>query len=340
MNLGANGGRRRPGAGAEILAMVLAGLVAPAVHADETFDEVVVSARKRAERAQDVPISLSEVSADELRWRSAVRVQDIVRRMPNVSTDILSPRQASLAIRGLGRNPANDALESSVGVFLDGVYLGRPGMAITDLVDIERIEVLRGPQGALFGKNATAGVLNILTARPTKEPEGWLEVTAGDLDLREVRGAASGPLGSSPFAYRVSGFATGREGYVHDTTRDEWLGELRRAGGRAQLAWEPNATTTLRLIADYSAHDETGPGYQLVDPNMYRVDGSLRTNNLVTRSERFGYAPDFPGDAGRNDADAEQRVVAENAGAALLADWNLGEFRLSSITGWRKFSYL
>jgi iron complex outermembrane receptor protein len=260
--------------------------------------------------------------------------------MPNVSTDILQPRNASLSIRGIGRNPPNDALESSVGVFLDGVYLGRPGMVITDLVDIERIEVLRGPQSALFGKNATAGVLNIMTARPSHEPEGWLEVTAGDFDLREVRGAASGPLGSTPFAYRLSGFATGRDGYVHDTTRDEWLGELRRAGARAQLAWEPGASTLLRLIADYSSHDETGPGYQLVDPNLYRLDGTFRTNNLVTRSERFGYAPDFPGDVSRNDADAEQRVVTENAGAALLADWNIGEFRLSSITGWRKFSFL
>src|SRR5690348_8047458 len=230
MNLGANGGRRRPGAGAEILAMVLAGLVAPAVHADETFDEVVVSARKRAERAQDVPISLSEVSADELRWRSAVRVQDIVRRMPNVSTDILSPRQASLAIRGLGRNPANDALESSVGVFLDGVYLGRPGMMITDLVDLERVEVLRGPQGALFGKNATAGVLNIITAVPTAEPEGWVEITAGQDDLGELRGAASGPIGASAWSYRVSGFGSRRDGLVHDTARDQWLGELERTG--------------------------------------------------------------------------------------------------------------
>src|SRR5262245_44463309 len=116
--------------------------------AEDSLEEVVVSARKRSENAQDVPISLSEVSGAELRERGLVRVQDIVRTMPNVATDILSPRQASISIRGLGRNPANDALESSVGVFLDGVYLGRPGMVISDLVDLASIEVLRGPQGA------------------------------------------------------------------------------------------------------------------------------------------------------------------------------------------------
>src|SRR5262245_44055132 len=131
-----------------VLIAVLGSLVPGPAAAEETLDEVVVSARKRSENAQDVPISLSEISGDELRERGLVRVQDIVRTMPNVATDILSPRQASIAIRGLGRNPANDALESSVGVFLDGVYLGRPGMVISDLVDLASIEVLRGPQGA------------------------------------------------------------------------------------------------------------------------------------------------------------------------------------------------
>ena len=319
--------------------MVLAGLVAPVIHADESLDEVVVSARKRTERAQDVPISLSEVSADELRWRGVIRVQDIVRRMPNVSTDILSPRQASLAIRGLGRNPANDALESSVGVFLDGVYLGRPGMMITDLVDLERVEVLRGPQGALFGKNATAGVLSIITARPTAEPEGWLEVSAGQYDLGELRGAASGPIGASAWSYRVSGFGSRRDGLVHDTVRDERLGELKRSGGRAQLQWQPGEAVTWRLIADYSSQDEEGPGFLLIDPNLYREDGTLRANNLVTRGARFGYTPPFDPAARRNDADARQRVVTDNGGATLLADWDLGAYHLSSITGWRKFEF-
>ena len=162
--------------------------------ANDGLEEVVVSARKRAENAQDVPISLSEISGAELQLRGMVRVQDILRAMPNVATDVQTPRQVSLSIRGLGRNPGNDALESSVGVFLDGVYLGRPGMVVADLVDIERIEVLRGPQGTLFGKNATAGVLNIMTARPSDDTTGWLEISAGDRELRELRGAASGPL--------------------------------------------------------------------------------------------------------------------------------------------------
>lgn len=307
--------------------------------ADDALEEVVVSARKRAEKAQDVPISLSEISGAELRRRGLVRVNDIVRSMPNVSTDILSPRQASLAIRGLGRNPANDALESSVGVFLDGVYLGRPGMMIADLVDLERIEVLRGPQGALFGKNATAGVVNIVTAPPSAESEGWFEVSAGDHALREMRGAASGAVGASAFSYRASGFASAREGFVHDTVRDQWLGELQRAGARAQLQWKPDDGTSVRLIADYGSHDEGGPGYVLVDPNLHREDGSARPNNLVARGARLGYTPAIAPGQRRNEADAVQHVGTDNGGAALLADWQPGGFRLSSITGWRKFAF-
>jgi len=308
--------------------------------ADDALDEVVVSARKRSEKAHDVPISLSEVRGAELQQRGLVRVQDVVRAMPNVSTDLLSPRQASLAIRGLGRNPANDALESSVGVFLDGVYLGRPGMMISDLVDLDRMELLRGPQGALFGKNATAGVLNILSAPPVREAAGWLQVSAGDYGLQELRGAVSGPMGSTPLAYRLSGFAARRDGFIDDTTRNEKLGELRRSGARAQLQWEPDDSLSVRLIADYGSQDEDGPGYLLVDPNQYRVDGTLRTTNLVARGARLGYTPAFDPNDRRSDADAPQYVRTENAGVTLLADAMLGGLRLSSITGWRKFSFI
>ena len=336
-------GQERPGrhGAGWLIAATCAALWSTSVAAsEESLEEVVVSARKRVEKAQDVPISLSEISGDELQRRGQVRVQDILRQMPNLSTDIVTPRQASVAIRGIGRNPANDGLESSVGVFLDGVYLGRPGMVIADLVDLERIEVLRGPQGALFGKNATAGVINILSAAPASVATGWFELSAGDHELRELRGAASGPLGGSSLSYRFSGFASERAGLVHDTTRDEWLGGLRRAGARGQLQWQPGASTTLRLIADYGSQDETGPGLLLTDPNMYRLDGSLRATNLVTRGERLGYSPLFGAAELRNDANARQNVFTENAGATLLADWNVGDYRLSSITGWRKFSFL
>jgi iron complex outermembrane receptor protein len=342
MNLGSHGGRFRDGTGARDLffaATLVCACIASA-RAEDALDEVVVSARKRTENARDVPISISEISAAELQTRGLVRVQDILRQMPNVSTDIISPRQASLAIRGIGRNPANDALESSVGVFLDGVYLGRPGMMVADLVDLDRVEVLRGPQGALFGKNATAGVVNIMTARPSAKAEGWLELSAGEFDLRDLRGAVSGPVGHSPFAYRLSGFATQRDGLVYDMQRGEMLGELRRMGARGQLEWRHGETTSLRLIADYGSQDEEGPGYLLVDPNRFRLNGSARTTNLVTRGARLGYTPTFDPDARRSDADARQRIVTENAGATLLADWDVGRFRLSSITGWRTFKFL
>jgi iron complex outermembrane receptor protein len=210
---------------------------------------------------------------------------------------------------------------------------------VADLVDLERIEVLRGPQGTLFGKNATAGVINILTARPSADAEGWLELSAGDHELRELRGAASAPIGDSAWSWRLSGFGTEREGFVRATLRDEWFGELQRIGGRAQLQWRPDGDVSLRLVADYGSHDESGPGYLRVDANQLREDGSSRTTSLPTRAQRFGYVPDFSPFDWRSDSDAAQRVATENAGVAFIAEWAAGEHRLTSISGWRKFNF-
>jgi len=178
----------------------------------DSLDEVVVSARKRIERAQDVPISMSVRSGEELAQRNAFRAQEILRSMPNVSTEIQQPRQTSIVIRGLGKNPANDGLESSVGIFLDGVYLGRSGMITTDLIDVERIEVLRGPQGTLFGKNTTAGALNISTRPPGAEFETWGQVSLGNQDFSQLSGAVNAPLVPERLAFRFSAFDTDRAG--------------------------------------------------------------------------------------------------------------------------------
>ena len=146
--------------------VALTGAASTVAQAPDALDEVVVSARKRAENAQDVPISMSVRSGEQMADDNTFRLQEILRSMPNVSTEIQQPHQTSIVIRGLGKNPANDGLEASVGIFLDGVYLGRSGMATNDLIDVERVEVLRGPQGTLFGKNTTAGALNIVTRAP------------------------------------------------------------------------------------------------------------------------------------------------------------------------------
>src|SRR5215471_19290819 len=160
----------------------------------DQIDSVTVSARRRDENSQTVPIPISVLAGEALERAGQFRLEELNQRLPSTNVQFGNPRQTSVAVRGLGNNPANDALESSVGVFLDNVYLGRPGMANVDLFDLEQVALLRGPQGTLFGKNTTAGVLNLQSRLPVFQPEYKLETSGGDYGYYQVRGAASGPL--------------------------------------------------------------------------------------------------------------------------------------------------
>lgn len=134
------------------------------------LETVTVTTRRREESSQDVPTPMSVVSGQTLEAQRVYRIQDLQQLVPSVNVAYMHARQSSVSIRGLGNNPASDGLEGSVGLYIDNVYLGRPGMAVFDLMDIEQLEVLRGPQGTLFGKNTTAGVINISTRAPTFTP--------------------------------------------------------------------------------------------------------------------------------------------------------------------------
>lgn len=305
----------------------------------DTLDEVVVSARKRAENAQDVPISVSVRNGEELAGDNSFRMQDVLRSMPNVATEIQQPRQTSIVIRGLGKNPANDGLEASVGIFLDGVYLGRSGMATNDLIDVERIEVLRGPQGTLFGKNTTAGALNIVTRAPGAEFETWGQVSLGNQEFSQLSGAVNAPLVPERLAFRFSAFNTDRKGFVYDETLDQHLGEFDRQGARAQLLWTPAVNTRVRIIADYNSQDEDGPGYVLVDPGIVMADGSIRPNNFLDRNARAGYTPQIERFGRRTDAESPQRIAAEQTGLSAQLDVTIGEHLLTSISAWRKWNF-
>ena len=305
----------------------------------DALDEVVVSARKRTENAQDVPISLSVRDGQTLANANDFRVQEILRSMPNVTSEVLQPRQASIVIRGLGKNPANDGLETSVGIFQDGVYLGRPGMAVTDLIDIERMEVLRGPQGTLFGKNTTAGALNIVTRSPGNEFETWGQVSVGNQDFFQLSGALNAPLMADRLALRISAFDTQRKGFIHDVAIGQQLGEFDRRGARAQLLWTPGENTKIRFIGEYNSQDEDGPGYLLVDPGIIMADGSIRSNNFLDRSARASYVPLIDPGSRRSDADGRQRTTTDQGAFSAQADVHLGNHLLTSISAWRKWSF-
>ena len=161
---------------------------------DSQLKTVTVTARRREESAQSVPTPISVLDGQALESQRVYRIQDLQQLVPSVNVAYMHARQSSVSIRGLGNNPASDGLEGSVGLYIDNVYLGRPGMAVFDLMDIEQLEVLRGPQGTLFGKNTTAGVINISTRAPSFTPERSIETSVGEDGYFQTKGTISGPV--------------------------------------------------------------------------------------------------------------------------------------------------
>ena len=177
---------------------------------------VVVTARRSEEVAQEVPIPLSVVSGKLMNEAGAFNVNRLKELIPTVQFYSTNPRNSAINIRGLGApfGLTNDGIEPGVGLYIDGVFYARPASASLDFVDVERIEVLRGPQGTLFGKNTTAGAINVTTRKPTFRPESDVEINYGSLGFVQAKASVSGPLFSQKVAGRLSFSGTQRDGTV------------------------------------------------------------------------------------------------------------------------------
>jgi iron complex outermembrane receptor protein len=302
------------------------------------LDVIVVTARKREERSQDVPISIIALSGNQLERSHAYLPVEIVQSIPNMQLQFINPRQAAFSIRGLGNNPANEGLETSVGLYLDGVYISRPGMLTSDLDDIEQITVLRGPQGTLFGRNTTAGALSISTRKPERTFKSDVEFSAGSFGLTQSRGSVTGPL-SSTLSGRLSAFYTGRDGTVENIVTGSALNNQNKIGARAQIYFEPGDALNLRLIADFSHQQENSGAQVLVNPGLTLANGSTRPNNVLVRTARFGYTPIFDPFARRVNIDRRQAIGTTNTGTSLEANLHFGGYTLTSISAWRRWEF-
>ncbi|CAM3869843.1 Pesticin receptor [Pseudomonas reidholzensis] len=326
-----------PGLLPGLLALACApGYAAPSAQAaeadDATLKTVTVNARRRVEDAQTVPTAMSVLSAQTLENQRLYRVQDLQQALPSVNVAFMHARQSSLSIRGLGNNPASDGLEGSAGIYLDNVYLGRPGMAVFDLLDIDQLELLRGPQGTLFGKNTTAGVLNISTRRPTFTPEGSVATSLGEDGYVQTHASLGGPL-NDQLAGRLSAYRTRENGYVDNQFDGHTLGGGTRQGFRGQLLFEPNDGFNLRWIADYNEEDSSAGTRSLFS--------SGPTINGVNRYEQRAAAVGATLAQGRRvNLDAEQSVTVFQGGTSLEANWSLpGDYTLTAISAWRWWDF-
>jgi iron complex outermembrane recepter protein len=204
----------------------------------ETGD-IVITARRRNESLQDVPLAVSVIGDERLASTASFNVSRLSQIQPSLQFYSTNPRNSAANIRGLGApfGLTNDGIEQGVGVYVDQVYYSRIASTTFDFLDVERVEVLRGPQGTLYGKNTTAGAVNLISRPPSFEPEGRAELSLGNLGYFQARGSLSGPLIADTLAIRVAASATRRRGTIFDTNIGSWVNALENTGLRGALLW-------------------------------------------------------------------------------------------------------
>jgi iron complex outermembrane receptor protein len=233
-----------------------------------TGNEIIVTATKREQTLQDTPVAVSVATAEAID-RAAIRdLKDLSTIVPSLRvTQLQSSANTNFIIRGFGNGANNAGIEPSVGVFVDGVYRSRTASQINDLPNITRVEVLRGPQSTLFGKNASAGVISIVTEEPRFDFGGSVEASYGNYDAVVLRGYVTGPVSES-VALSVAGGLNKRDGYVRDLGTGDRTNERDRYFVRGQVLIEPSSNFRARFIADYDSLDENCCGVVNLQPSL------------------------------------------------------------------------
>ncbi len=290
--------------------------------------EIVVTAQKREENVIDVPISISVVSSRDLERSGITDFHDLSRIAPGFTSEVYGDARAGrMTIRGVASLQDNPGKQSSVGVFLDGVFLARPGSVTGELSDIERVEILRGPQGTLFGGSTAAGLVNIVTKKPNLEQvEGFAEGVIGNHDQFEARGRLSVPLEPGTLAMSISGYGVSRGGLTENITLDRKVDNARRIGGRAKLYYV-SGDFDLLISADYQRERSECCAAVFV--------------KLAPGANFLGVplAPIVPADPFDRQAIENRTNTNRNNGGGVSAEANLdlGGTTLTSVTAWRQW---
>lgn len=345
--------------------MLSAGLVAmtsPALAQETARDgitdtnTIVVVAQGREQLLSDVPVAVSAVNAETLENTGANDIRQLNQVVPSLLVSSTgNEANGSARIRGIGTVGDNPGLESSVAVFIDGVYRSRSGIGLNELGEIERVEVLRGPQGTLFGRNASAGIISIYSKKPEFEFGGFGEATYGNFDNIRVQGGLTGPI-TQNLAARIDGVYERRDGFLQDVTNNIDLNNRNRYFVKGQLLWEPVDSVSFRFIADYTNRDERCCGAVNLDRDFNPLIGDLNAvasplsvgglppangNNIINVLRDLGqplaaFSNPFSRNAfvspGRN-----YNGSTEDGGVSLEVNWDLGGASLTSITGYREY---
>jgi iron complex outermembrane receptor protein len=304
----------------------------PRAGADE---EIIVTAQKRAERLIDVPISVTAVGGEALEDQNLTAATDLQYVAPGLGLgDANTPRGAGLRIRGIGTNVFADGIEQSVGTVVDGVPLARAGQGLADIVDIARIEVLRGPQGMLFGRNASAGLINIITRSPS-ETFGWQFNAAGAGDGYVTAAAAiTGPIVEQRLAGRLSGYVNKRDGVVTNRATGQDLNNRDEHGLRGALRFTPTENLEFILRGDMSERDNRCCVWTARQFASAATDPRSGQSFLSSISGPVTASPNNLS----NNAGGQYFNRVKSDGASAEVNWEVGDYTLTSITAKRSWS--
>lgn len=297
-------------------------------------DEIIVTASKREQTLQEVPIAVSVVDDRAIEQSNVQDLFDLQTMVPSLRiSQLQAASQTNFIVRGFGNGANNPGIESSVGVFIDGVYRSRSAAAILDLPVLERVEILRGPQSTLFGKNVSAGAISITTKKPQFEWGGNVEASYGKFDEVIFKGSLTGPL-SDNLAFRISGSTNNRNGYYTNVIDGSDLNERDRWSVRADVLFEPTDNVSFRVIGDYNKIDEVCCG------TIQLLNGPV-TAFAIGAPPPVGLGKTIDSAADRDYSVAfDQRVTNKLTGKGVSGqlDWDFGGAALTSITAYREQS--
>lgn len=329
---------------------------------DADDSEIVVTAQGRSQRLADVPVAISAVNAETLQNSGANDIRQLNQVAPSLLVSSTgSEANGSARIRGIGTVGDNPGLESSVPVFIDGVYRSRSGIGLNELGEIDRVEVQRGPQGTLGGRNSSAGLISIYSKKPDFNFGATAEATYGNYDYFRLGGSITGPI-SDTIAARLDGIWVKRDGFYRDTANNTDVNDRDRYFVRGQLLFEPTDALSIRLIADYTFRDEKCCGAVYIDNSVNPFIGNLNNPSTPLSTGAGGTPPNLPQANGNNIInvlrDLGQSLSAFNQGYGRnlsvspgrsyagetkdygfsgQIDYDFGGATLTSITGYREY---
>ena len=320
------------------------GQVEGATRTTTSSDVIIVTARRRQETAQAVPLAISVIRGDSIEATGNFNVVKLQQLAPTLQVYTSNPRNTSVNIRGLGVpfGLTSDGFEQGVGIYVDDVYNSRVAAATFDFLDVAQVEVLRGPQGTLYGKNTTAGAINITTNQPTFDFEGRAEVSAGNLDFKQAKAAVSGPL-TDKIAARLALATTSRRGVYFNTRTNRHINEQDNLGLRAQVLFKPTDDLSITFSGDYSQQDPEGVGTVFVRTGLTQRPLGRQYDALVARINAARRAQGLPDYAvpSRNpydrltDLDSNLNAGNKIGGVSAKVVWDLGAGTLTSVSAWR-----